>query len=88
MPPLPQLPPPLSNSQNLAKDQALAALPPVAAMKIILSYLVKGVDHIQWRFVFKIGCDDTLIYLINTQIYSVSTVTFFIYYMKSQLTAF
>ena len=82
------LPPPLSNSQNLAKDQALTALPPVAALKITLSYPVKGVDHIQWRFVLKIGCDDTLIYLINTQIYSVSTVTFFIYYMKSQLTAF
>ena len=34
-PPLPLLPPPLSNSQNLAKDQALAALPPVVALKSI-----------------------------------------------------
>jgi hypothetical protein len=31
----PLLPPPhLSNSQNLAKDQALAALPPVAALML------------------------------------------------------
>ena len=27
-----QLPPPLSNSENLANDQDLAALPPVAAL--------------------------------------------------------
>ena len=30
--PVPLLLHPLSNSQNLAKDQALAALPPVAAL--------------------------------------------------------
>ena len=33
------LPPPLSNSQNLAKDQALAALPPVAALRILKTRL-------------------------------------------------